>query len=336
MNYSSNISNERALMCRSLNWQICQKMERAIWTSPEINIDIRWSKNRFSAEPLVLCLQNGRMPNVKMAFEFLQFICNNSRLITKLSINVQVSDDRIVNSLLKLIINAKNIHLEEINIRRRYVGQQFSSIIELIKLHSKTLCVLGKIGLSEAVLAFDENLHLERCSLINFDLIENGQMESADLTNNTRSCIRRLSGLGCTFNHLSLTAYSGIQISKNPELYFLKACKVSSLRLTMQKTDAIPAPNYLRPLLRGLRRIELVGQMILDPQLNLELLFPDLEYFSFEYLDLATGLNLINQNLNENRKRVLSEADTEIELEFENDMQECSNFDTTSQLAAAC
>lgn len=179
---------------------------------------------------------------------------------------------------------------------------------------------------------------MERCSLINFDLIENGEMESAELADETRSYIRRLSGLGCTFDHLSLTAYSGIQITKNPVLYFLKTCKVSSLRLTMQKTEAIPVPNYLRPLLRGLRRIELVGQMTLDPQLNLELLFPDLEHFEFEYVDLATGLVSINDKpSNANRQRVISEADAGAEVEYENDMQQCSNFDSdSSQMAAAC
>lgn len=178
---------------------------------------------------------------------------------------------------------------------------------------------------------------MDRCSLINFDLIENGQMESAELIDETNSCIRRLSGLGCTFDHLSLTAFSGIQISKNPILYFLQACKVSSLRLTMQKTNVLPTPNYLRPLLLGLRRIELVGEMILDSNINLELLFPNLEHFSFEYVSLAPGLDLINNNNNifNNQKRLISETDAEFDYENSVEQEQCSNFDSTSQLTAA-
>jgi hypothetical protein len=179
--------------------------------------------------------------------------------------------------------------LEEIRLRRRYVGQQFGSkLVDLIKSQSHSLRVIGKLGLGEAIQAFDSSIHLDRFSMINFDLIQNGEMESEQLAEKTRFAMRRLGGLGATFDHFSYTTYSGFELTRNPAMHMLRMCGVRSIRLTQQKGVAIADPSVIRPLLPELTRIELVGGMEVRAN-NLELLFPNLETFVFEKRDLVTG-----------------------------------------------
>jgi len=122
---------------------------------------------------------------------------------------------------------AENVQLEEILIRRRYVGQRFNSIPTLVRRNFCTLRVLGKLGISEAIESLDERMHLERLTLMTFDLVENGEMDSTSLSERTRMCLRRLAGLGATFDHLSFYAYSGFELTKNPVLFMLRKCNVS-------------------------------------------------------------------------------------------------------------
>ncbi|KAH7678349.1 Protein Y44A6C.1, partial [Aphelenchoides avenae] len=182
-----------------------------------------------------------------------------------------------------------NVRLEVFKIRRRYVGQSFPVVSELINKNAETLRVLGKIGLSEAVASFSDVLHLERLSLMNFDLVEDGELDSAQLAEKTTACVRRLSGLGARFEHLSYTAYTGFDISKNPTLYMLKTCDVKSLRLTMQQGQVISDAPASRSLLDALTRLELVGGVEMPQRCNLSQLFPRLQHFDLQRQDLATG-----------------------------------------------
>jgi len=236
------------------------------------------------------------MVDFDKAVEFLGYICANARVITKFKMNVEVSDTEMADALFTTMLNGKKVQLEEIRVRRRYVGQQFPMLVELIKSQSANLRVIGKLGLGEAIHAFNDKIHLDRFSLINFDLIENGEMESEMLAEKTRFALRRLAGLGATFDHLSYTTFSGFDICRNPATYMLKMCEVKSIRLTQQKGIAISDPAVIRPLLTGLTRIELVGCMEVRAK-SLEALFPSLEAFHFQKQDLVTGGAAQSRNL---------------------------------------
>lgn len=126
---------------------------------------------------------------------------------------------------------------------------------------------------------------------MNFDLIDDGELESSTLAEKTRIHIRRLGGIGCKFQHLSYTTFSGFDLSKNPTLYMLKQCDVRSIRLTMQKGSAISEPTALqpvKPLLSALERLELIGSLN-APKERLGTLFPNLDYYDYQQQDLATG-----------------------------------------------
>uniref|UniRef100_A0A915DNT2 Uncharacterized protein n=1 Tax=Ditylenchus dipsaci TaxID=166011 RepID=A0A915DNT2_9BILA len=260
-----------AIALRPLNWQLCRVVDYAVWCCTSIEVEIRWPSNRFSSAKGVIYIQNTPMLDSHKAMEFLQYICSNARVITKLSVTVEVSDTTMANAVFETVHQGKQVHLEEIRVRRRYVGQQFPKLIELIKTQSHTLKVIGKLGLGEAIQAFDENTHLDRFSMINFDLIENGEMESNQLTEKTRFAMR-----------------SGFEITKNPAQHMLKMCQVKSIRLTQQKGVAISDPPVVRALLPELKNIELVGCLEVKVK-DLEALFPALESFNLQKQDLVTG-----------------------------------------------
>ncbi|KAI1732484.1 hypothetical protein Ddc_01351 [Ditylenchus destructor] len=283
-----------AIALRPLNWEICRAVSYAIWCCTEIEIDIRYPLDRNSSGRGVVYIQQTAMTDTDRASEFLNYICSNARVITKFKMNVEVSDTKMADALINAVMNGKKVQLEEIRVRRRYVGQQFPLLADLIRMHSESLRVVGKLGLSEALQAFNDKIHLDRFSLINFDLIQNGQMESEQLAESTRFGLRRLAGLGATFEHLSYSTYSGFEISKQPAIHLLKSCRVKSIRLTQQKGIAISDPPVVRALLPDLRQIELVGCMEVTAK-HMDALFPKLESFHLQKVDLVTGAASANR-----------------------------------------
>ncbi|KAF7629270.1 hypothetical protein Mgra_00009221 [Meloidogyne graminicola] len=205
---------------------------------------------------------------------------------------------------------------------RRYVGQYFPKLAKLITANAKTLRIIGKIGLTEAIEGFNENVSvlttfifislfklsiaLTRLSLINFDLVskEQPELDNDELSLTSRFYIRRLAGLGACFDHLSYTCFTGFEITRMPVVFMLRRCKVKSLRLTMQSGVAIQDPPTPKVLLPDLQTLELVGSMEVRSD-YLSRLFPSLERFEFQKQDLITGLI--------QRARVLSNYDFVIE-----------------------
>jgi hypothetical protein len=49
---------------------------------------------------------------------------------------------------------SENVRLEELYVRRRYVGQHVPTLGRLIKANAATLRIVGKIGLGEAIESF--------------------------------------------------------------------------------------------------------------------------------------------------------------------------------------
>jgi len=266
---------------------------------------VRWPRNRYSSSRAEIFVQNSKMDSIEASVEAIERVVHDAMLVTKLSINVEVSDTETVEALLEKLITMKNIRLEQLFIRRRYVGQRFTNLPALIRHHSSTLRMLGKIGISEALASFTPQLHLSRLSLINFDLIDDGQMESAELEEQTRFCWRRLGGLGATFTHLSYTTFSGFQLTRNPFIHTLRNCKVTSFRLTMQKGEALPMPSVLHSLLPQLKRLELVGSMGVDCS-HVSVYFPQLESFNMERVDLVLGGSNNGKNNNSGSSQAIA------------------------------
>lgn len=55
---------------------------------------------------------------------------------------------------LKIVFFVERVHLEELFVRRRYVGIKFAGLAQLIRANVRTLREIGKIGLGEAIEAF--------------------------------------------------------------------------------------------------------------------------------------------------------------------------------------
>uniref|UniRef100_A0A915MXX6 Uncharacterized protein n=1 Tax=Meloidogyne javanica TaxID=6303 RepID=A0A915MXX6_MELJA len=222
------------------------------------------------------------------ALEYLNHVLHQARCIRRINLNVQVSTTGLVESLLAPLISHEKVRLEELYVRRRYIGQYFPKLAKIITANAKTLRVIGKIGLTEAI-------EVDK---------EHSELDNADLALTSRFYIRRLAGLGACFDHLSYTCYTGFEITRMPVLFMLRVCKVKSLRLTMQCGTAILDPPTPRVLLPELKILELVGSMEVRSDF-LSRLFPSLERFDFQKQDLITGLV--------QRARVLSNFDFVIE-----------------------
>jgi hypothetical protein len=86
-----------------LNWQLCQAVNYAIWCCTEIDVEIRWPDNRFSAAKGVVYIQQTAMANIDKALELLSYICSNARVITKLRLNVEVSDTMMAEAVFETV-----------------------------------------------------------------------------------------------------------------------------------------------------------------------------------------------------------------------------------------
>uniref|UniRef100_A0A915E6A0 Uncharacterized protein n=1 Tax=Ditylenchus dipsaci TaxID=166011 RepID=A0A915E6A0_9BILA len=274
----------------SVRWQSLQILN-TIKQNVELRVEIKASQDRCFSTSAVFFVQKKEISTVEQALELIEYICSNTSLITSLKMNVEVPNTEIAEAVLKKVLDGKNVRLDEIRIKRRYVGQEFSMLIDLIKAHSTTLRVIRKLGLSEAIQAFSSTTHLEHCSLINFDLVENEEMESELLNVKTNFAMRKLATLGATFDHLSYTTYAGFNITKYPAIRMLRLCEVKSLRVMQQKGVVISDPAAIRPLLPKLTSIELVGCMEVTSK-SLGALFPNLETFQVEKQDLIHHLIL--------------------------------------------
>uniref|UniRef100_A0AC34Q6H8 Uncharacterized protein n=1 Tax=Panagrolaimus sp. JU765 TaxID=591449 RepID=A0AC34Q6H8_9BILA len=177
----------------STNWQIRKAIDYALFKIWNLTIELKWHDDRIkNPEPKIIIqgsyiknlekamecldfiLENARsyIKNLEKALECLDFILENARMITELSINIGINNGtRYLEPLLTKFLNRENVSLEILKIRRRYIGETFPIISDLIYENSETLRIIGKIGLQEAVESFTDKIKLERLSLMNFDLI---------------------------------------------------------------------------------------------------------------------------------------------------------------------
>ncbi|CAD5231562.1 unnamed protein product [Bursaphelenchus xylophilus] len=282
------MDNEKSLMLRSKNWQLTRATDYALFHCDTINVTVAWGANRADA-PLIR-IQNHEMSELEKALERLDYLLSHVRCVRTLTLNMETSETRSINAIIERFLDAENVRLEVLKVRRRYVGQRIDLLPDLLCMNAETLREVGKIGLSEATEGFNDKIRLNRLSLMNFDLIDDGELESSTLAERTRIHIRRLGGIGAKFQHLSYTTYSGFDLSRNPALFMLKQCEVRSIRLTMQKGAAITSTPMqpVQPLLDTLERLELIGSLS-APKERLSALFPNLDYYDYQRQDLATG-----------------------------------------------
>lgn len=78
-------------------------------------------------------------------------------------------------------------------------------------------------------------MKLEQISLMNFDLVKNGEFENKELHETTNFYLKRLAHLGVKFKHFSYTTFSEFEITKNSILLLLKNCEVGIFLRTMLK-----------------------------------------------------------------------------------------------------
>ncbi|CAD5225125.1 unnamed protein product [Bursaphelenchus okinawaensis] len=282
------MDNEKSLMLRSTNWQLTRSSDYALFHCDNINVTVSWGAQR--SDPPKIRIQNYEMHGLDKALERLDYLLAHVRCVRTLSLNLETSETRSINAIIEKFLDAENVRLEVLKVKRRYVGQRIDLLPDLLALNSETLREVGKIGLSEATEGFNDKIRLNRLSLMNFDLIDDGELESSTLAERTRIHIRRLGGIGAKFQHLSYTTYSGFDLSRNPTLFMLKQCEVRSIRLTMQKGAAITSTPLqpVQPLLDTLERLELIGSLS-APKERLSALFPNLDFYDYQQQDLATG-----------------------------------------------
>jgi hypothetical protein len=274
-----------AVALRSANWQVCRAINYALYKTTTISVELKWHKDRLENPEPEIIIQGSQIRSLEKAEECIDFIFSHARMITHLSIDVEVAGaGKYLNALLEKFIGRENVQLEVLKIRRRYIGESFPIISDLIYEHASTLKIVGRIGLTEAVEGFTQKLHLQRLSLMNFDLIDDATMDSPMLFEKTRYCMRKIADTGATFEHLSYTTYCGFEIARQPTLQFLRSAEVQSLRVTMQEGNPLPYSD--RVILETLKSLEFVGDMDIESD-NLAKQFPNLSHFDFVRQNLA-------------------------------------------------
>ncbi|WKY13552.1 hypothetical protein Q1695_004414 [Nippostrongylus brasiliensis] len=243
-------------------------VERSLTKNTQIRVDIRapiefriigMKKEKLPAPEPVIYIQGSRV-TPEAAKELMAFLIDKMKVITEVSLNIEDSDLTNFNSLVDQLIKADNVKLEVLRIKRLKGGQTLPKISELITANASTLRIIGRIGLSEA-LVLDSSMHLERLSLMMFDLGFDASQ--------TAICEHMLAiaRSGVTFRHLSYTSFVGFDPTDDIVQTFLDRCQVRSMRLTMMRGPYVPPqPDYMVGKVRQVDHIEL-GEVVDKPNI---------------------------------------------------------------------
>ncbi|CEF62104.1 Hypothetical protein SRAE_1000037800 [Strongyloides ratti] len=279
---------KNALSARKINNLSYICVASGLARNTELQIEIKHTNaNEYDFRPS-FTVQGSNMKNIDEALSFINLIIEKSRMITKLDIVMEINELSIFNQLLQPVLESDKCILTHLLIRRRYCGQKLPIIVNLIKKHKKTLKQIKRIGLSEAVECFNEDINLTSVSIMNFDIVNNGNLEGDELNDRSSQMMFQLGESGATFSHLSYTTYTGFDLTNTSILTMLKKCRVKSLRITMQKGSPISSCLYTKSLLDDLLELELVGDIV-KPTGDLNILFPNLKHFLYSKKNLANG-----------------------------------------------
>uniref|UniRef100_A0A183F898 Radical SAM protein n=1 Tax=Heligmosomoides polygyrus TaxID=6339 RepID=A0A183F898_HELPZ len=265
-------------------------IDRSLANHSHIRVDIRapvefritgLKKEKLPAPEPVIFIQGSRV-TPEAAKELMAFLIGKMREIKEVSLNIEDPDLTVFNSLvdqlisagecggfygpankgtkIRTIVVAENVKLEVLRVKRRKGGQTIPKVSELIVANATTLRVIGRVGLSEA-LVLNSTMHLERLSLMTFDLGFDASLSSI------YDHLLEIARSGVTFKHLSYTSFVGFDPTDDVVQTFLDRCQVGSLRLTMMRGPYIPPqPDYMVGKVRRVNHVEL-GEVVEKPNI---------------------------------------------------------------------
>jgi hypothetical protein len=146
------------------NMQVIRSTDYALFHCDQICIDVLWGEDRKS--PALIKINGTKMENLNNAMEHLNYLLDHMRCVRTAVFNLETSKTEDMDALIEKFLDAGNVRLEVLKVRRRYVGTRFELLPDLIYANAESLRVLGKVGLSEAVEGFRSGkVCLHRCIL---------------------------------------------------------------------------------------------------------------------------------------------------------------------------
>ncbi|VDK84587.1 unnamed protein product, partial [Cylicostephanus goldi] len=149
---------KEVLELRTVSSWAAYGIDRSLTKNTHIKVDIRspiefritgLRKEKLPVPEPVIYIQGSRV-TPKAAIKLLKFLIGKMRTITELSLNIEDSDLTTFNALLDQLIQADNVKLEVLRLKRVKGGQSIPKVCDLIMANADTLRIVGRIGLSEA------------------------------------------------------------------------------------------------------------------------------------------------------------------------------------------
>ncbi|GMR58618.1 hypothetical protein PMAYCL1PPCAC_28813 [Pristionchus mayeri] len=205
-------------------------------------------------------VQGTRCSSDSAALSMVDSLLSSMSVVSRLSLVIEDTDQPIFTSIIEKIIAAPNVRLEVLQCKRTEGGKTIPQLIDLIKANASTLRILGRVGVAEAARSFSNEIHLERLSIMTFDL----SFSAVDY--DIKDELAMVQSSGAKFDHLSYTSFAGFDPTDDRMQEFLKLCGVKSLRLTMMTGPqiAIRPEGYPAGKVRGITHLE-VGEAVEKP-----------------------------------------------------------------------
>ncbi|GMT09080.1 hypothetical protein PFISCL1PPCAC_28352 [Pristionchus fissidentatus] len=207
-----------------------------------------------------IAVQGTRCSSSSDALALVDSLLSSMTAITRISLAMEDIEQTIFASIMEKIIAAENVKLEVLQCTRRH-AVIIPQLIDLIKANASSLRIIGRIGVVEAARSFSDKMHLDRLSMMTFDM-------GFDDTNSSdiKDEMRTVMSSGATFEHLSYTSFAGFDPTEERMQVFLKKCGVKALRLAMAHGPQIAQrpEGYPVSKVRGITHLE-IGEVVEKP-----------------------------------------------------------------------
>src|SRR4051812_16537304 len=90
-----------SLLFQPLNWEVTRANDFSAWSCDQLCIDIRWPSNRYSSSKAEVFVQSAKKECLDSSLEAIEQAAKNARLITKVRLNIEVSDTETVEAILE-------------------------------------------------------------------------------------------------------------------------------------------------------------------------------------------------------------------------------------------
>lgn len=94
----------RALMVRSLNWQLTKAVDYSLFHCDQVNVRISWGAER--SDPPRIRILDREVDDLGKALEYLDHLLANVRCVRILSLNVEISDTHAINAIIEKFLDA--------------------------------------------------------------------------------------------------------------------------------------------------------------------------------------------------------------------------------------